>query len=198
MDKFLECIEKYELLLELILTATSLLISVLVVIQTKNLAKRQAKQEKSIADQQNDLQKRQIRLELFERKLKIKECLSKIFETNIYFYYLKDRTVEHEDVFWDFIKEILSDVDTTEYSIVLNRAKYVFEESLYDDIHFLNQWFQNVHRLAEFMSLENGFRDEFINSIKKQVLDDTDRIKNIELTLMERIEKDLDISRLDK
>lgn len=74
MEEFLNALKEYELLLELILTAASLFISVFVVFQTKNLAKsqakqnieiaeRQAKQEREIADRQNQLQKWQVKQE---------------------------------------------------------------------------------------------------------------------------------------
>ena len=54
MEEFLTCLEKYDLLIELILTISTIFLSVFAFFQTKSIAKRQLEQEKNIAKQQAD------------------------------------------------------------------------------------------------------------------------------------------------
>ena len=63
MQEFLDYLEKYDLLIELIITLLTIVLSLVAVFQTKSIAKRQLKQEESIAKQQADLQERQIKFQ---------------------------------------------------------------------------------------------------------------------------------------
>lgn len=58
MQVFLDYLEKYDLLIELVITLLTIVLSLVAVFQTKIIAKKQLKQEENIAKQQADLQER--------------------------------------------------------------------------------------------------------------------------------------------
>ncbi len=233
MEEFLNALKDYELLLELILTAASLFISVFVVIQTKNLAKRQAKQdlelaerqakqereiadrqnelqkwqtrqEREIAEQQNELQKRQIRLELFEWKFKTKVALKQIFDISHVVLMLERDTVEtdflnsEDDVLW-YIDNRIKEIDKTEFGEIFSRSKYIFEQSLYSDIDFVHFWFDSVCDALNIMRLEkeNGIPEHY-EKIKELIFSNLKKIYENKTEIMQQIEKELDISKIDK
>ena len=79
MDAFLIWLEKYELLIELIITVLTIALSLFALFQTKSIAKRQLKQEEKLAKQQADLQERQIKISVYEQKvcLSIRNCIKR-------------------------------------------------------------------------------------------------------------------------
>lgn len=233
MDSFLENVEKYELLLELILTAVSLFISVFVVIQTKNLAKRQAKQdlelaerqakqereiagrqnqlqkwqtiqEREIAEMQNELQKRQIKLELFERKFKTKVALKQVFDVSRIVLILEDNSEEtyllkDEDKILNYIRERIKELDKREFSEIFSRAKYIFDQILYDDIDYVYFWFDHICSMLDMMETVKDSRlKEHYDKYKEMIFSSLKEISEKENSLIERIEKELDISQIDK
>ena len=82
MQIFLDYLEKYDLLIELIITLLTIVLSLVAVFQTKNIAKKQLKQEESIAKQQADLQERQIKISVYEQKDKINKALNEAFDVS--------------------------------------------------------------------------------------------------------------------
>ena len=82
MNAFLSWLEKYELLIELIITTLTIFLSLFALFQTNIIAKRQLKQEANIAKQQADLQERQIKISVYEQKNEINK---KVIESFVWF-----------------------------------------------------------------------------------------------------------------
>lgn len=204
MEEFLNTLKEYEFLFELILTATSLIISVFVVCQTKNLAKRQEKQEKEIAEQQNELQKRQIKLELFERKFKTKVALTQIFDIAQVIMIIENDSFEidflnGEDDILRYISKRIKEINKIEFNEVFSRTKYIFERSLYEDIYSVYDWFESVCSISEMMNIGNeiGFV-KHKEQLKVFLFSNLKKIYENKNNIMKRIEQELDISRIDK
>ena len=75
MDAFLIWLEKYDLLIELVITVLTITLSLVALFQTKSIAKRQLRQDENIAKQQSDLQERQIKISVYEQKMKSTKLL---------------------------------------------------------------------------------------------------------------------------
>ena len=128
MDVFLAWLEKYDLLIELIITVLTIGLSLLALFQTKIISKRQLKQEKNIAKQQADLQERQIKISVYEQKNEINRTLNIVFDAissmSLVFTTLKVEKLSQENLY-QLLNGFINDINSKNVSYTLEQSRFL-------------------------------------------------------------------------
>ena len=147
MQIFLDYLEKYDLLIELIITLLTIVLSLVAVFQTKNIAKKQLKQEESIAKQQADLQERQIKISVYEQKDKINKALNEAFDVStkigLLFKKYEVDTLEQRKLY-DLLKHFIKGVDFQDVSYTLEQSRYFLNDDIYQNIRAVRISFLSI------------------------------------------------------
>jgi len=147
MDAFLIWLEKYELLIELMITGLTITLSLVALFQTKSIAKRQLKQEEKIAKQQADLQERQIKISVYEQKDKINKALNVAFDvaTKISFFFEKFEvdTLEQRKLY-DLLNRFVDGVDFKDISYTLEQSRCFLSNDLYQSVKTVRICFSSI------------------------------------------------------
>lgn len=144
MDCILQFLEQYKTLIELALTVVTIFISLYALFQNNNLSKRQIEQEEKLANQQNVLQERQIKVSLYDQKDKINRALSEAFDVmdkiSIIFNLTVIAKLEEEDDlynFTDILSSFIKDINKDELFYKLGQSKYFFSPETVKNIEVL-------------------------------------------------------------
>ena len=147
MNAFLIWLEKYELLIELMITGLTITLSLFALFQTKSIAKRQLKQEEKIAKQQADLQERQIKISVYEQKDKINKALNIAFDvaTKIRFFFEKFEvdTLEQRKLY-DLLNRFVDGVDFKYISYTLEQSRCFLSNDLYQSVKTVRICFSSI------------------------------------------------------
>lgn len=170
MDCFLAWLEKYDLLIELVITILTITLSLLAVFQTRSIAKRQLKQEKTIAKQQTDLQERQIKISVYEQKNEINKALNTVFDTatklRLIINHAKIETLAQSKLY-DLLHSFLEDVDVNSISYTLIQSRYFLNPEIYQNIKMVRLAFSSITTNIDCLGLLK--EDE---AVRKSVIDD--------------------------
>lgn len=140
----------------LLCTCTSILslvinsgLTLFIIFQTFSLAKKQSKQELEINKQQEELQKRQIRLNTFEYKNKIYYALHKVFQMTgeIQTLYpvmkLDDKDMrELYEIFSSFINVLK--IDVSEFLWLFKQAEYILPNNIVPSVNEISKKFDKL------------------------------------------------------
>ena len=147
MDVFLAWLEKYDLLIELIITVLTIGLSLLALFQTKNIAKRQLKQEKNIAKQQADLQERQIKISVYEQKNEINRTLNIVFDAissmSLVFTTLKVEKLSQSNLY-KLLNSFINDINSKNVSYTLEQSRFFIETETSLDIRKVRVCFLTI------------------------------------------------------
>lgn len=127
MEPFLIWLEKYDLLIELIITILTITLSLLALFQTQNIAKKQLKQEENIAKQQVYLQERQMKISVYEQKNEINKALNIVFDS-ISKMSLVIRTLRvenlNQDKLYQLLNRFVDDINFKNISYTLEQSQF--------------------------------------------------------------------------
>ena len=147
MQLFLNYLEKYDLLIELIITLLTIALSLIAVFQTQSIAKRQMQQEEKIAKQQADLQERQIKISVYEQKEKINKALNVAFDVaaKIRFFFEKFEvdTLEQRKLY-DLLNRFVDGVDFKDVSYTLEQSRCFLNNDLYQSVKTVHICFSSI------------------------------------------------------
>lgn len=147
MQLFLNYLEKYDLLIELIITLLTIALSLIAVFQTQSIAKRQMQQEEKIAKQQADLQERQIKISVYEQKDKINKALNVAFDVaaKIRFFFEKFEvdTLEQRKLY-DLLNRFVDGVDFKDVSYTLEQSRCFLNNDLYQSVKTVHICFSSI------------------------------------------------------
>lgn len=156
MQVFLDYLEKYDLLIELIITLLTIVLSLIAVFQTKSIAKRQLKQEESIAKQQADLQERQIKISVYEQKDKINKALNVAFDVAVkirFFFEKFDVDTLEQRTLYDLLNRFVVGVDFKDISYTLEQSHYFLNDDLYQSVKVVRICFSSINISIDCLDL---------------------------------------------
>lgn len=156
MQVFLNYLEKYDLLIELIITLLTIVLSLIAVFQTKSIAKRQLKQEESIAKQQADLQERQIKISVYEQKDKINKALNVAFDVAVkirFFFEKFDVDTLEQRTLYDLLNRFVVGVDFKDISYTLEQSHYFLNDDLYQSVKVVRICFSSINISIDCLDL---------------------------------------------
>ena len=208
MDWFLVWLDRYELMIELIITIVTIMLSLYAVFQTRNIAIKQLEQEDNIAKQQAELQKkqidqelllnckqealqkRQIRIETFDYKSNIYHALYKVFKMSATIQYniydiigiksLSEKTCEQ--LFGLFNASIEVDkIVPSEVLWLFKQAEYIYPDNIYPSIKAISKDFDELAgNIGKFNLYPKILTENELKEEKKKLLEDIyTRVKNI-------------------
>lgn len=175
-------IEENEVFLDLSISMLSFVVTsvltIVIIMQTSKLAKKQSKQDLLINKQQEDLQKRQMRIDTFDYKNTIYHALYKVFQM----------TAEIEDIFshvnlgqkdmaqlymmFEIIREQLK-IDVSETMWLFKQAEYILPENIYLSVSAISRDFNeltgDIGKLKLFPAILN---EDELSEEKENLLDD--------------------------
>lgn len=156
MQLFLNYLEKYELLIELIITLLTIVLSLVAVFQTKNIAQKQLKQEESIAKQQADLQERQIKISMYEQKDKINKALNIVFDTTarirLLFTKIKVETLEQRKLY-ELLSRFVEGIDFKDIIYTLEQSCVFLPAEIYQNIRVVRICFSSIDTSIDCLDL---------------------------------------------
>lgn len=183
-------------------------LTVVIIGQTSKLAKQQSEQEKHINKQQEDLQKRQMRIDTFDYKNNIYHALYRVFQMtgeieDIFSKIgLRDKTMEQLYQMFEIIREQLK-IDVSEMLWLFKQAKYILPSNIYPSVRDIadnfNELTGDIGKLKFFPTI---LAPDEIEEEKQQLLRDIeDRAKCINqyvIYIESVMPRELDISSLEK
>lgn len=192
-------------LLSLLVTS---ILTVIIIVQTAKLAKKQNEQEKLINKQQEDLQKRQIRIDTFDYKNNIYHALYKVFQMTgeiediISKISLKEKTAEQLYQMFDILRELLK-IDVSETMWLFKQAEYILPSNIYDSVRVISKNFDELTGdVGKFSLYPKILTTDELETEKQKLLEDIrDRVKQINdrvCFITSVMPKELDISSLEK
>ncbi|MBQ8164961.1 MAG: hypothetical protein IJZ94_04015 [Clostridia bacterium] len=193
MDVFLEWLEKYDLLLELIITVLTISLSLIAVFQTRSIAKRQLQQEASIAKQQAELQERQIKISVYEQKNEINKTLNIVFDIAesiiLFLEEIEIKDIEQKTLY-NILKGLVGDINVQNISYTLEQSQSFLNTVLYIKIRLIKISFANMTTSIDCLNL---MKDDV--ETKKQLIDTVrsscDRIKLLKSLIEEAMDEEL-------
>ena len=165
--------------------ATTIL-TVVIIAQTSRLAKKQSEQDLLINHQQEEWQRRQIRLDTFDHKLKIYHALYKVFQLAFEIEVisseikLREKTPKQLHALFSLYQEQL-DIDVSETMWLFKQAEFILPSNISEVVcqiaeHF-NELTGDIGKLNIFQTL---LLPEEIEPEKQNLLDDiSHRIREI-------------------
>lgn len=207
--------EVHDLVFSLFSIGITSLLTVLIIIQTKKLTKKQQELDKVLNESQRELQQRQLKLDLYNYRRDVYVNLAKIYEfTKIANVFLFE---DEKDIYSDVpakAKSILEitgyivRIDNSDVSSVLAESNCLFSEKISSEINFINHDFAMIWITLNQLSNKNeeNKKQQKQNStegivIKAMVNDlqfKIDQILKHKDTVMDNIKSELDVSNLEK
>ena len=192
-------------LLSLLVTS---ILTVIIIVQTARLAKKQNEQEKLINKQQEDLQKRQIRIDTFDYKNNIYSALYKVFQMtgeieDIFSKIsLKEKTAEQLHQMFDILREQLK-IDVSETIWLFIQAEYILPSNIYDSVRVISKNFDELTGdVGKFGLYPKILTENELETEKQKLLEDIrERAKQINdhvYFITSVMPQELDISSLEK
>lgn len=182
MDAFLIWLEKYDLLIELIITVLTITLSLVALFQTKSIAKRQLKQEENIAKQQADLQERQIKISVYEQKNEIIKALNAVFDiVDSMRLILSKEEIESFDQnkLYDLLKYFVGDINVKNVSYTLEQSRFFLDKEVYQNIRLLRVCFISITTSIDCLDLLKDDDDTKMTVIE-EVRSSCDEIKSLQ------------------
>lgn len=136
MECFLIWLEKYDLLIELIITVLTVALSLYAVFQTKRIAERQER-----------LQEKEIKISVYEQKNQINKVLNSAFDIadKMKFFFEKlDVMKLNSSKMHDVLKAFLNDIDVKNTSYILEQSCFFVSSDLYINIRAVRICFMTI------------------------------------------------------
>lgn len=204
--------EVYDLVFSLLSIGITSLLTVLIIIQTKKLTKKQQELDKALNESQREIQQRQLKLDLYNYRREIYRNIIKIYRfcelSNLFFTYCdyKKRKPDEIKKYYDRTEQLCYQ-NPTELSLILLESKYLLPEELSNIIFKIKVDFDELRgdmaapqALCEIMTDEE--KEKLLPlQIKEKMIDAQMRIKSILNTkefIIDRMSSELDISKLEK
>jgi len=185
MDAFLAWLEKYDLLIELILTVLTISLSLLALFQTKNIAKQQA-----------NLQERQISISVYEQKNEINKALNVVFDStnkiSLVFSTLKAEKLS-QDKLYQLLNGFLDNINCENISYTLEQSQIFLKGNVSANITKVRIAFLKITTNIECLDLlkeDENAKNAIINTLQHacdeikslQTLISNDMIEEMKLT----------------
>lgn len=171
MDAFLAWLDKYDLLIELVITALTITLSLLALFQTKNISKRQLKQEENIAKQQADLQERQIKISVYEQKNEINRTLNIVFDAissmSLVFKVLKVEKLSQDNLYGLLI-QFLEKINVENTAYTLEQSRFFFDKETALRIRIVRNAFSAIVTSVDCLNMLKE-DDEAKNTITEEI-----------------------------
>lgn len=178
---FLNWLEKYDLLIELVITLLTITLSLVAVFQTKKIAKKQLEQEERIAKQQASLQEKQIRISVYQQKDKINRTLRVVFDTTAKIRLLYDKVKIDEleqRKLYDVLRGLVRDVDFEDISYTLEQSHSFLSADIHRDVEMIRIYFSIIDTSIECLDL---LKDPDIKAFAmKDIIKSCERIKSFQ------------------
>ena len=197
MDAFLAWLEKYDLLIELIITVLTISLSLLALFQTKNIAKRQLKQEENIAKQQADLQERQIKISVYEQKNEINKALNIVFDSvcriSLLYKSLDVVKLGQKDLD-ELLNGFVEGINFENISYTLEQSRFFMEEETYTNIRIVKSYFSIITGCIECLNIlkEN---DELRRSNVENIKNACEKIEEVQPLIESAVLEELKLER---
>ena len=179
MDAFLIWIEKYDLLIELIITVLTITLSLVALFQTKSIAKRQLRQEENIAKQQAELQERQIKISVYEQKNEINKALNAVFDiVDSMRLILSKEKIESLDQnkLYDLLKCFIGDINVKNVSY---QSRFFLDKEVYQSVRVLRVCFVSITTSIDCLDLLKD-DDDTKKTVIEEVRNSCDEIKSLQ------------------
>lgn len=201
-----------EILLNLTISFLSFVVTsiltIVIIAQTSKLAKKQNEQEIKINEQQQDWQKRQMRIDTFDYKNNIYRALCKVFQLTgeIVDIFPKIRIYEKEmDQLCQLFDILLSQlkIDVSETLWLFKQAEYILPENIYASVRDIAKDFDELTGdIGKFKFYPTILTPEEVDAEKNKLLDDiqyrAEQINRHVLFITTIMPHELDISALEK
>lgn len=208
----MDWIEKHQIFLDIAISFLSFVVTtiltVVIIRQTSRLAKKQSEQELLINKQQEELQKRQIRIDTFDYKNSIYHALYKVFqmtgEIEVIFskISLKEKTAEQLYQMFSILRDQLK-IDVSETMWLFKQAEYILPPNIYDSVRAISKNFDELTGdVGKFELYPKILTEDELETEKQKLLEDiSDRAKQINdhvYFITSVMPQELDISSLEK
>ena len=184
------------------------ILTIVIIAQTSKLAKKQNEQEIKINEQQQDWQKRQMRIDTFDYKNNIYRALCKVFQLTgeIADIFPKIRLYEKEmDQLCQLFDILLSQlkIDVSETLWLFKQAEYILPENIYASVRDIAKDFDELTGdIGKFKFYPTILTPEEVDAEKRKLLDDilyrAEQINRHVLFITTIMPQELDISALEK
>lgn len=182
MDAFLIWLEKYDLLIELIITVLTITLSLVALFQTKGIAKRQLKQEENIAKQQADLQEREIKISVYEQKNEINKALNTVFDivASMSLILSKEKIEAlDQNKLYDLLKCFVGDINVKNVFYTLEQSRFFLDKEVYQNIRLLRVCFISITTSIDCLDLLKD-DDDTKKIVVEEVRSSCDEIKSLQ------------------
>lgn len=193
MDAFLIWLEKYDLLIELIITVLTIALSLLALFQTKNIAKRQLRQEENIAKQQADLQERQIKIFVYEQKNEINKALNIVFDAissmSLVFSTLKIEKLSQAKLY-DLLICFLNNINSKNISYTLEQSQFFLKEETAFNIRKIRVRFLTITTSVDCLNLlkeDDEAKNNIIEEVRNACTEIVELQSSIESAMLEEL-----------
>ena len=167
MECFLIWLEKYDLLIELIITVLTVALSLYAVFQTKIIAERQER-----------LQEKEIKISVYEQKNQINKALNSAFDVagkmKLLFDKLNVMQLNPRKIH-DVLEGFVKDVDVKNTSYILEQSRFFVSSELYISIKAVRFYFMTITTNIDCFDLikedDQGEREE-TEEIKTTLVDE--------------------------
>lgn len=203
--------EKLDIILSAVNFFVSAVLTIFIILQTKKLNDKQQELDKALNESQNELQQRQLKLDLYNYRREVYVNLAKIYEfTKIAKVFLFD---DEKDIYSNvptkakMILEItgyIVRIDNSDISSVLAESNCLFSKEISKHIDSINHDFEimwiYLNQLAN--PKERQEQNDTIDTITKEMVDNLqfkiDQILKHKDFVMDSIKEELDVANLEK
>ena len=196
MDAFFTWLEKYDLLIELIITVLTITLSLVALFQTKSIAKMQLKQGENIAKQQAELQERQIKISVYEQKNEINKALNTVFDIvdSIRLILSKERMESlDQKKLYDLLKCFIGDINTQNISYTLEQSQFFLDKEVYESIRMLRVCFVSITTSIDCLNLLKD-DDDTKKTVIEEVCSSCDEIKSLQSVIEKGMSEELKLA----
>ena len=168
----------------------------LALFQTKKIAKRQLKQEESIAKQQADLQERQIKISVYEQKNEINKALNTVFDIvdSIRLILSKERMESlDQKKLYDLLKCFIGDINTQNISYTLEQSQFFLDKEVYESIRMLRVCFVSITTSIDCLNLLKD-DDDTKKTVIEEVCSSCDEIKSLQSVIEKGMSEELKLA----
>ena len=162
MECFLTWLEKYKLLIELIITVLTITLSLVALYQTKRIAKQQA-----------ELQERQIKISIYENKNEINKALNMVFDLaskiSRLFEYPIIESFEQEKLY-DLLNRFVEKIDYENIAYILEQSRFFLDSETYINIRMVCISFSSISISIDCLGLlkpNDEDKAELIEDLRK-------------------------------
>lgn len=211
-DTWITWILENEVLLNLAISFLAFIVTsimtVIIITQTSKLSKKQNEQERLISKRQEDLQKRQIKIDTFEYKNSIYRILYKVFQMtgeieDIFSKIsLQEKQMEQLYQLFDILRSQLK-IDVSETLWLFKQAEYILPANIYSSIYDIAGNFNELTGdIRKFDLFSKILTPDEITKEKQKLLDDiyarAKQINSHVLFINSVMPHELDISSIEK